>query len=95
MEHSLDSNEFLYDNRRICSKLYIFFKFIGLIFYASILPTCNNHDFFIGMIVAMFLAIINSMRYEYAHFMRYGTIFLSIIASSVILSSLNDFVSHA
>ena len=78
MEHSLDSNEFLYDNRRICSKLYIFFKFIGLIFYASILPTCNNHDFFIGMIVAMFLAIINSMRYEYAHFMRYGTIFLSI-----------------
>jgi hypothetical protein len=85
MEHSLDSyfwninsNEFLYDNRRICSKLYIFFKFIGLIFYGSILPTCNNHDFFIGMIVAMFLSVINSMRYEYAHFKRYGTIFSSI-----------------
>jgi len=85
MEHSLDSyfwnndsNEFLYDNRRICSKLYVFFKFIGLIFYASILPTCNNHDFFIGMIVAMFLSIINSARYEYAHFKRYGTIFSSV-----------------
>ena len=85
MEHSLDSyfwninsNEFLYDNQRICSKLYVFFKFIGLIFYASILSTCNNPDFFIGMIVAMFLSIINSVRYEYAHFNRYGTIFLSI-----------------
>ena len=85
MEHSLDSyfwninsNEFLYDNQRICSKLYVFFKFIGLIFYASILPTCNNHDFFIGMIVAMFLSTINSVRYEYAHIKRYGTIFSSI-----------------
>ena len=72
------SNDFLYDNRRIFSKLYVFFKFIGLIFYASILPTCNNHDFFIGMIVAMFLSTLNSTRYEYAHFRRYGTIFSSI-----------------
>ena len=78
MEHSLNSNEFLYDNRRICSKLYVFFKFIGLIFYASILLTCYNPYFFIGMIVAMFLSVINSMRYEYAHFKRYGTIFSSI-----------------
>ena len=72
------SNDFLYDNRRIFSKLYVFFKFIGLIFYASILPTCNNHDFFIGMIVAMFLSTLYSTRYEYAHFRRYGTVFSSI-----------------
>ena len=78
MEHSLDSNEFLYDNRRICSKLYIFLKTIGIIFYTISLLTCYNPDFFIGMIVAMFLSAINSMRYEYAHFKRYGTIFSSI-----------------
>ena len=66
-----------YNNRRICAKLYVFFKFIGVIFYASILPTCNNNDFFIGMIVAMFISTINSARYEYAHFKRYGTIFSS------------------
>lgn len=80
MEHSLDSYFCTNpsNNRRICAKLYVFFKFIGLIFYASILPTCNNHDFFIGMIVAMFLSTINSARYEYAHFKRYGTIFSSV-----------------
>jgi hypothetical protein len=78
MEHILDSNEFLYDNRRICSKLYVFLKFIGLIFYTISLLTCYNPDFFIGMIVTMFLSVINSMRYEYAHFKRYGTIFSSI-----------------
>jgi len=66
------------NNRRICAKLYVFFKFIGLIFYTISLPTCNNHDFFIGMIVAMFLSTINSARYEYAHFKRYGTIFSSV-----------------
>jgi hypothetical protein len=30
------------------------------------------------MIVAMFLSTINSARYEYAHFKRYGTIFSSV-----------------
>lgn len=66
------------NNRRICAKLYVFFKFIGLIFYTISLQTCYNPDFFIGMIVAMFISTINSARYEYAHFKRYGTIFSSI-----------------
>jgi hypothetical protein len=30
------------------------------------------------MILVMFLSIINSVRYEYAHYMRYGTIFSSL-----------------
>ena len=80
MDYAIDSYFWNNDsnNRRICAKLYVFFKFIGLIFYASILPTCNNNDFFISMIVAMFLSTMNSARYEYAHFKRYGTIFSSV-----------------
>jgi hypothetical protein len=73
-----NSGVFIYDNRRICSKLYVVFKTIGLIFYISSLPTCDDNKYYIGMIVAMFLSLINSMRYEYSHFKRYGTIFLSI-----------------
>ena len=86
MDYAIDSyfwnnnnfNEILYDNRRICAKLYVFIKFIGVIFYTISLQTCYKPDFFIGMIVAMFLSTINSARYEYAHFKRYGTIFSSI-----------------
>ena len=80
MENSLDSYFWNNDsnNRRICAKLYVFFKFIGLIFYTISLQTCYNSNFFIGMIVAMFLSTINSARYEYAHFKRYGTIFSSV-----------------
>jgi hypothetical protein len=73
-----DSNEFIYDNKRIFAKLYVFFKFIGVIFYTISLQTCYKPDFFIGMIIAMFLSTINSARYEYAHFKRYGTIFSSV-----------------
>jgi hypothetical protein len=69
---------FIYDNKRIFSKLYVFFKFIGLIIYISTLSNCNNTDFYISMIVVMFLSTINSARYEYAHYMRYGTIFSSM-----------------
>jgi len=75
---NFNSEIFIYDNKRICSKLYVFFKTIGLIFYVSSLPTCNDNKYYIGMIVAMFLSLINSMRYEYAHFKLYGTIFSSI-----------------
>ena len=79
MDYAIDSyfwnND--YNNRRICAKLYVFFKFIGVIFYTISLQTCYNPDFFIGMIVAMFLSTMNSARYEYAHFKRYGTIFSS------------------
>jgi hypothetical protein len=71
--------EFIYDDRRIYAKLYVFFKFIGLIFYLITLSNCYNPNFYIGMIVVMFLSMINSIRYEYAHFRRYGTQFSSII----------------
>lgn len=73
-----NSGVFIYDNRRMCSKLYVVFKTIGLVFYVSSLPTCDDNKYYIGMIVAIFLSLINSIRYEYAHFKRYGTIFYSI-----------------
>ena len=72
------NEEFVYDDGRIYAKLYVFFKFLGLIFYSVSLPTCYNPDFYISMIVVMFLSMMNSVRYEYAHFKRYGTIFSSL-----------------
>ena len=77
-ENQLLTN-FIYNDKRICAKLYVFSKFIGLIFYTVTLPKCYNPDFYIGMIVAMFLSLMNSVRYEYAHIKRYGTLFSSII----------------
>jgi len=72
------NQEFIYNNSRICGKLYVFFKFIGLIFYSTSLLTCYKPDFYIGIVVAMFLSMINSVRYEYEHFKRYGTTFSSV-----------------
>jgi hypothetical protein len=70
--------EFIYDDRRICSKIYVIFKLLSLIFYLATLPTCNSPNFYIGMVFAMFLSAMNSARYEYAHFKRYGTTFSSV-----------------
>ncbi len=91
MDHAIDyyfwdyySNQvieypgFIYDNKRIFAKLYVFFKSFGLIFYISTLSACSNPDFYISMILVMFLSTINSAHYEYAHFKRYGTIFSSL-----------------
>ena len=77
------NEEFIYDDSRIYQKLYVFFKFIGLIFYSMTLRTCYKPYFYIGMIGAMFLSMMNSIRYEYAHFRRYGTQFLSLNEYSI------------
>jgi hypothetical protein len=91
MDHAIDyyfwdyySNEvieypgFIYNNKRIFAKLYVFFKSSGIIFYISTLSACSSQVFYISMILVMFLSTINSARYEYAHFKRYGTIFSSV-----------------
>jgi hypothetical protein len=70
--------EFIYDDQRICSKIYVSFKFMGLIFYSTTLLTCYKSNFYIGIVVAMILSTMNSARYEYAHFKRYGTTFSSV-----------------
>ena len=70
--------QFIYDDRRLCSKIYTFLKLSGLIFYTVTLSTCNKPDFYIVMIIVMFLSTLNSLRYEYQHYRRYGTIFSSL-----------------
>jgi len=76
--HNVMNTQFTYDTNRFCPKLYVFLKINGFIFYVSSLVTCKNYDFYICMLITMFLATINSIRYEYAHFKKYGTIFSSI-----------------
>jgi len=70
--------DFIYDDRRIFSRIYVLLKFFGIIFYLSTLLTCYKPNFYIGMVFVMFLSIINNIRYEYAHFTRYGTTFSSL-----------------
>jgi hypothetical protein len=70
--------EYIYDNRRLCSKLYVFLKLLGLISYITMFTACYKPDFFIIMIIVMFLSTMNSIRYEYKHYKRYKTTFSSI-----------------
>ena len=69
--------EFIYDERRFYAKLYVFIKLLGLIFYTVTLSNCNKSDLYI-MIIIMFFSSMNSLRYEYKHYQRYGTVFSSI-----------------
>lgn len=69
---------FVYDDRRSFSKLYVFLKLLGLIFYSSTLTTCVKTDHYFLVIIIMGLSALNGLRYEYAHYKRYGTVFLSL-----------------
>ncbi len=70
--------EFLYDDRRCCSKICILFKIMGCIFYTMTLSRCDKAEIYIVMITAMILSTLNDMRYEYCHYMKLGTIFSSL-----------------
>jgi hypothetical protein len=69
--------DFIYDDRRSFSKVYIFCKYIGIVFYISTLPPCNK-PILTAMVGLMFLSTANSARYEFAHYRKYGTRFSSI-----------------
>ena len=69
---------FVYDDYRFFSKMYVFLKLLGLTTYTTTLTRCYSKDFYILMIGFMSIATINSLRYEYEHSMRYGTIFSSV-----------------
>ena len=82
MEHIVDMDqhravefEFVYDEARSCAKVCIFLKLMGLVFYTSTLPTCSVNTLNICMLVAMMGSLVNSARYEYAHFKKYGQVF--------------------
>jgi len=69
---------FIYDDSRFCSKLYVFLKTIGLALYTTTLTRCTTTYYYIIMILVMFLSTVNSARYEYQHYKRYGTTFSSV-----------------
>ena len=70
--------EFIYDDRRCCSKIIILFKIIGCIFYTMTLSTCNKAEIYIVMITVIILSTLNDIRYELYHYMKFGTIFSSL-----------------
>lgn len=74
----INSSFFIYDDNRLFSKMYVFLKSLGLVFYATTLPRCANPLFYIIMNGLMCLSTANSARYEYRHYQRYGTVFISI-----------------
>ena len=72
--------EFVYDDSRCYSKLYVFFKYIGFVIYSSTLTRCvsSSASFFSAMIGVMFVSTLNSARYEFQHYSRYGSVFASV-----------------
>jgi hypothetical protein len=70
---------FVYTETRLYAKIYIFLKSLGVAFYTSTLTTCsigtNTNTLTICMLVTMFGSLVNWMRYEYAHFKKYGHVF--------------------
>ena len=86
MEYMVDIDQqprvvsvFVYNETRSCAKIYIFLKSLGVAFYTSTLTTCsigtNTNTLTICMLVTMMGSLVNSMRYEYAHFKKYGQAF--------------------
>jgi hypothetical protein len=76
--YNVNVTTFVYVEKRLCLKLYVFLKSLGLAFYTTTLTTCYINAFFICMLATMALALLNSIRYEYAHFKKYGTVFASL-----------------
>lgn len=69
--------DFIYDDRRDFSRIYILCKYAGLVFYITTLVSCYK-PIMMAMVCLMFASTVNSARYEYAHERRYGTSFSSI-----------------
>jgi hypothetical protein len=78
-EHSIFGPQFVYDDPRYFSKIYILLKTIGFVVYTSTLTMCSRPELYISMIGVMGLSVLNSARYEYRHHQRYMTTFSSIV----------------
>jgi len=74
---------FVYDEKRKFSKLCLLFKMMGFGYYFTTTMMCTNDKrlLWFGMVSGMmFMSICNMIRYEYAFYKVYGTIFQSIDA---------------
>lgn len=76
-ENNEPRTDFVYEDRRSFSKAYIFCKYAGLIFYMNTLLPCNKLLLNV-MMGLMCLSTMNSARYEFAHYRKYGYRFSSI-----------------
>ena len=70
--------QFVYDDHRHYSRLYVVCKSFGLFLYIATLTRCDHPELYIIMNGFMCLSTANSARYEYRHYQRYGTTFSSI-----------------
>jgi len=73
------NDAFIYNDSRFFSRMYVGLKCIGVIVYAGTLTSCAVESlyFYMSMICVMFMSAVNSARYEYCHYKRYGTSFYS------------------
>ena len=76
-ENNEPRTDFVYEDRRSFSNAYIFCKYIGFIFYMNTLLPCNKLLLNVMMGV-MCLSTMNSARYEFAHYRKYGYRFSSM-----------------
>ena len=70
--------EFVYNDNRHFSKLYLLSKSIGLIVYIITLSTCDALEVYVFMLSIMGLSVVNTARYEYKQYEKYGTVFYSV-----------------
>ena len=77
-EDSVFGPQYIYDDPRYFSKIYVLLKSIGFVVYATTLPTCSTPELYITMIGVMGVSALNSARYEYNHYQRYGMTFPSL-----------------
>jgi len=74
---------FVYDDKRMCSRIWLCFKMLGLGFYSTTTAMCIHDEMVVwfGTVSSMMGAsVCNTIRYEYAFFKIHGTIFPSIEA---------------
>ena len=76
-ENNEPRTEFIYEDRRSFSIMYIFCKYVGLVFYINTLLPCNKPLLNV-MVGLMCLSSVNSARYEFAHYRKYGASFSSV-----------------
>ena len=77
-EHSIFGPQFVYNDPRYFSKIYVLLKTIGFVVYTATLTMCSTPELYISMIGVMGVSVLNSARYEYRHHQRYMTTFSSI-----------------
>ena len=81
----MESVSFVYDEKRWCKRAGLFVKTLGLAFYTTTITSCdfvhtgtlNTNVMLAVMLAVMQASVCNTLRYEYALYQKYGTVFES------------------